>query len=544
MLNNGWISQSPVQIYVQRCCEPSLAEPNYPLNLELADYILQKKANTAREAAMSIANHVNHRNPHVAILAINLLRTLVQIVGYAFHLQIATKEFLNELVRRFPERPPPFPGPVMSRILEIIHEWRETICKESRWKEDLGNIRDMHRLLTFKGYRFKDISKNTAITQAVNANANLKSPEELENEDREAQQAKLQELIRRGTPRDLQAAQELMKSLAGANPEAKPDYRSQTLHELEKLQSKVILLNELLDNVDTSRGEKFVEGDAYDQVATVCRQARPKIQKWISDASGESEDQGETESLDTFLHINDLINNVLERYERYKKGDYSQVLPASVAGGNDLIGLDNEEAASSATARKAGTGSRALSDELADLFGPPTTSNAPTSVSSFSLFSSAGQAQQPPPIPSAGFGFNLAQNQSSFQQQHAPMHFGNNNAPLMPFGSSTPPPGASSSNGSSTLLGGIALPSTPNNIRSISPASGPSSASASGMMRQGSGFMAPNARMGGAASAPALAPGLPRTPQPQQQPPQPQQQPAPPAQGSGKDPFADLVGLF
>lgn len=55
-----------------------------------------------------------------------------------------------------------------------------------------------------------------------------------------------------------------MKSLAGANPEAKPDYRSQALTELNKLEQKVILLNEMLDNVDPNRGEKFVDGDAYD----------------------------------------------------------------------------------------------------------------------------------------------------------------------------------------------------------------------------------------------------------------------------------------
>ncbi len=93
---------------------------------------------------------------------------------------------------------------------------------------------------------------------------NLKTAEELEEEDRIAQSAKLQELIRRGTPRDLAAAQELMKSLAGANPDAKPDYRSQSLTELNKLEQKVILLNEMLDNVDTENGEKFVSGDAYD----------------------------------------------------------------------------------------------------------------------------------------------------------------------------------------------------------------------------------------------------------------------------------------
>jgi ADP-ribosylation factor-binding protein GGA len=55
-----------------------------------------------------------------------------------------------------------------------------------------------------------------------------------------------------------------MKALAGANQEAKPDYRSQALTELNKLEQKVILLNEMLDNADTARKEKFASGDVYD----------------------------------------------------------------------------------------------------------------------------------------------------------------------------------------------------------------------------------------------------------------------------------------
>ena len=55
-----------------------------------------------------------------------------------------------------------------------------------------------------------------------------------------------------------------MKSLSGANPDSKPDYRQQALTELNKLESKVILLNEMLDNVDTTSDEKFVAGDVYD----------------------------------------------------------------------------------------------------------------------------------------------------------------------------------------------------------------------------------------------------------------------------------------
>jgi ADP-ribosylation factor-binding protein GGA len=59
-----------------------------------------------------------------------------------------------------------------------------------------------------------------------------------------------------------------MKVLAGAVPESKPNYKAQALSELSKLESKVILMNELLDNVKVSAGEgvgeKFVKGDVYD----------------------------------------------------------------------------------------------------------------------------------------------------------------------------------------------------------------------------------------------------------------------------------------
>ncbi len=178
MLNSptgsNWLKVSPLEVLITRACDPSLPEPNYAVHIEVADYINNKKANTCasqfinrfieaylsvnrpREAAMIIARLTNNRNPHVAILSLALLDTLVQSCGYPFHLQISTKEFLNELVRRFPERPPPFPGPVMSRILDLIHTWKETICVDSRWKDDLKNIWDMHRLLMFKGYRFRD----------------------------------------------------------------------------------------------------------------------------------------------------------------------------------------------------------------------------------------------------------------------------------------------------------------------------------------------------------------------------------------------------
>ncbi|KAK0552953.1 ARF-binding protein [Tilletia horrida] len=343
---------TPVQVYADRCCDPSLHEPNLAVELEFADYVISKKANTPREAAMETVKRINSRNPNVAMLALHLLDILVKNCGYPFHLQIATKEFLNELVKRFPERPPPFPSPTMRRILELIHEWKLTICVTSKHKEDLAHIRDMHRLLTYKGYRFPNI--DSRVQNVLNPENDIKSAEELEEEDRAAQGAKLQELIRRGTPRDLEQAQELMKIMSGAEPENKPDYWAKAQEDLDKVQGRAILLNSMLDNVN--EGEKFAKGDAYD----------PRIQKWISEA-----EEAESTHLDRLLLINDLINKICERYDSFKKGDFSATaeidpsIDPSKGGANavptaklsDLIDFDDDSSGASASAAQSSSSS-------------------------------------------------------------------------------------------------------------------------------------------------------------------------------------------
>lgn len=65
-------------------------------------------------------------------------------------------------MRRFPERPPVHQSRAMLKVLELIEEWRSTICQNSRYKEDLGFIRDMHRLLSYKGYIFPEVRREDA----------------------------------------------------------------------------------------------------------------------------------------------------------------------------------------------------------------------------------------------------------------------------------------------------------------------------------------------------------------------------------------------
>lgn len=103
----------------------------------------------------------------IGLTLVKLLDVLVKNCGYPFHLQIATKDFLNELVRRFPERPPAYPGPIMGKTLKLINEWKNGVATTSKHKEDLVHVRDMWRLLGYKGYRFPELSRNAAITVAT-----------------------------------------------------------------------------------------------------------------------------------------------------------------------------------------------------------------------------------------------------------------------------------------------------------------------------------------------------------------------------------------
>lgn len=96
----------------------------------------------------------------------------------------------------------------------------------------------------------------------TNCCQNLQSADEMEEEERAAQAAKLQELIRRGGPEDLQEANRLMKVMAGYDTKHKTDYRAKAADEVGKIQQKAKLLEERLQNFKP--GDSIAEGDVFE----------------------------------------------------------------------------------------------------------------------------------------------------------------------------------------------------------------------------------------------------------------------------------------
>ncbi|KAL4956933.1 VHS domain-containing protein [Aspergillus filifer] len=389
---------TPLQRAIRNACDLSHYEPNLALNLEVADLINSKKGNAPREAAFEIVRLINSRNQNVSLLALALLDICVKNCGYPFHLQISTKEFLNELVRRFPERPALRATRVQHRILESIEEWRQTICQTSRYKDDLGHIRDMHRLLLYKGYVFPEIRREDAAV--LNPSDNLRSAEEMEEEEREAQSAKLQELIRRGTPADLQEANRLMKVMAGFDTRHKTDYRAKAAEEVSKVQEKAKILEEMLQS--QGPGDRIAEGDVFEELANALQSAHPKIQKMCE------EESDDPEAVHKLLEINDSIHRTIQRYKLVKTGDFEGAtrIPKGTLGtttgvsknaNNELSLIDfDPEPALNGGAEQPAQGSSSIENDLLGL-----SIDEPIPSGGISL----GQTSPPPQIPQASRAF-------------------------------------------------------------------------------------------------------------------------------------------
>lgn len=366
-----------------------MTEPNLALNLEICDFVNAKQGSTPRDAAIAVVKLINQRDPQTAELALHLLDHLVKNCGYPFQLQILRKEFLNELVKKFPERPTMRYSRVQRMILSQIEEWYQTICKTSKYKKDFGYIRDMHRLLSNKGYVFPEINVDDAAV--LNPLDTLKSLEELQKEEEVVHSAKLQELIRRGKPQDLQEANRLMKLMAGFRHDNVEENRKKVTEDVTRLKRKTEIFAEMLNLIEANGGKIDASNETVLELYGSIKSLHPIVTKII-----EEEHDDELYVLE-LLALNDSINQLVEKYNLFKTGHADEALQIKVSGGPqlakaaqelNLIDFDDDAAISNDTTGKDQQGYDDLLSDLQNLNFSDNTSAS--NVDPLALYGSGG----------------------------------------------------------------------------------------------------------------------------------------------------------
>ncbi|KAM0040608.1 putative TOM1-like protein, plant [Helianthus debilis subsp. tardiflorus] len=114
-------SSSSVVVRVDKATSEFLNGPDWTLNIDICDTI---NANSwlAKDVAKALKKRLQHKNPHVQLLSLTLLETMVKNCGERVHIQIAERGILPEMIKIVKKKAD---MRVREKILVLLDSWQQ-----------------------------------------------------------------------------------------------------------------------------------------------------------------------------------------------------------------------------------------------------------------------------------------------------------------------------------------------------------------------------------------------------------------------------------
>ncbi|XP_040918804.1 TOM1-like protein 2 isoform X3 [Toxotes jaculatrix] len=300
---------TPVGQCIERATDGGLQNEDWTLNMEICD-IINETDEGPKDAMRALKKRLSgNKNYREVMLALTVLETCVKNCGHRFHVQVANRDFIDGVLVKIisPKNNPP--TIVQDKVLSLIQAWADAF----RSSPDLTGVVHIYEELKRKGIEFPMAD--------LDALSPIHTPQ-------------------RGTP---EVDPAMIKYLAPASPAAgapkpasTPGSATQVSHipspitatpeqiarlrsELDIVRGNIKVMSEMLTEMVPGQ-ENASDLELLQELNRTCRAMQQRVVELISRVSNE-------EVTEELLHVNDDLNNIFlryERYERYRSGRAAQ----------------------------------------------------------------------------------------------------------------------------------------------------------------------------------------------------------------------------
>uniref|UniRef100_A0A1A8LJ40 Target of myb1-like 2 (Chicken) n=1 Tax=Nothobranchius pienaari TaxID=704102 RepID=A0A1A8LJ40_9TELE len=292
---------TPVGQCIERATDGGLQSEDWSLNMEICD-IINETDEGPKDAMRALKKRLcGNRNYREVMLALTVLEACVKNCGHRFHVQVASKDFIDGVLVKIisPKTNPP--TIVQDKVLSLIQSWADAF----RSSPDLTGVVHIYEELKRKGIEFPMAD--------LDALSPIHTPR---RGTPEVDPAMLKYLApvppAAGMPKTGPAAPASTQTSNVPNPiTATPEQIARLRSELDIVRGNIKVMSEMLTEMVPGQ-EDVSDLELLQELNRTCRAMQQRVVELISRVSNE-------EVTEELLHANDDLNNVFLRYERYER---------------------------------------------------------------------------------------------------------------------------------------------------------------------------------------------------------------------------------